>query len=111
MTLDQPATAGQALVLAENYFPGWRATVDGHAAVVARMNFNLIGIVLPAGAKSIQVRFDDVAYERGKVVTLVSLAVALLVWIAGLVADRRRRPTVKSGRVAQSAGMTTATNS
>ena len=111
MTLDQPATAGQALVLAENYFPGWRATVDGHPAVVARMNFNLIGIVLPAGAKSIQVRFDDVAYERGKVVTLVSLAVALLVWIAGLVADRRRRPTVKSGRVAQSAGMKTATNS
>ena len=36
ISLDKPATAGSALVVSENYFPGWTATADGKAAEVAR---------------------------------------------------------------------------
>ena len=90
VTLDQPATAGQALVVSENYFPGWRATADGKAAPVGLMNYNLIGIALPQGAKTITLRFHDAAYAKGKVLTLVMLAVAIVAWILGLVIDRRR---------------------
>ena len=89
ISLDKPATAGSALVVSENYFPGWNATVDGKAAPVARTNFNLVGVVLPAGARSIQLRFTDAAYEKGKLVTLLSLAIAVVVLGFGLVADRR----------------------
>jgi hypothetical protein len=89
IALDQPAAAGEALVVSENYFPGWHATADGKPAAVARANFNLIGVALPAGARSIQVRFTDAAYEKGKVLTLVALAIALLVWIGGWIAERR----------------------
>jgi uncharacterized membrane protein YfhO len=94
MTLDQPATAGQALVVSENYYPGWSAMVDGHAVDAVRMNFNLVGVALPAGAKSVQLRFDDAAYERGKRVTVVALVLALLLWIAGLMVDRWRATTL-----------------
>ena len=90
ITLDQPALAGQALVVSENYFPGWRAIVDGKPAVVARMNYNLTGVVLPAGARSIQLRFEDAAYEKGKIVTLVALVIAAGLWGCGVVVDRRR---------------------
>jgi hypothetical protein len=92
IALDQPATAGQALVVSENYFPAWRATADSKPAAVARMNYNLIGVVLPSGARSIQLRFDDAAYGTGKLVTLVALGIALGVWGFGSIADRRRRP-------------------
>jgi hypothetical protein len=90
ITLDQPAVAGQALVVSENYFPGWRATVDGKAAPVALTNYNLVGVPLPAGAKTIQLRFTDAAYIKGKTITWIAAIVALLLWVGGAVIDRRR---------------------
>jgi len=90
LSLDQPAGPGQALVVSENYFPGWNATVDGKSAPVGRMNYNLVGVALPPGAHAIQLRFDDAAYEKGKRVTVVALIVTVLLCIGGLAADRRR---------------------
>ena len=90
ITLDAPSAAGQALVVSENYFPGWQATVDGKAAPVALMDYNLIGVALPAGAKNVQLRFTDAAYEKGKLVTWRALALSLALWIGGWLADRRR---------------------
>ncbi|HSU95685.1 MAG TPA: YfhO family protein, partial [Gemmatimonadaceae bacterium] len=78
LSLDQPSVQGQALVVSENYFPGWHATVDGKLAPVALMNYNLIGVPLPAGARAIELRFDDAAYEKGKSVTLVALVLAIV---------------------------------
>jgi hypothetical protein len=87
--LDAPATAGEALVVSENYYPGWHATIDGKPSTAERMNYNLIGVPLPAGARGIQLRFTDRAYEIGKAVTIVALLAALIVWIGGGVVDRR----------------------
>ena len=94
LTLDSPSTAGQALVVSENYFPGWHATADGKAAPVALMDYNLIGIALPAGARNISLRFTDAAYEKGKVVTWIALALSLVLWVGGWMADRRRTTPV-----------------
>jgi hypothetical protein len=103
LTVTEPSTgqpSGQgalgalgALVVSENYFPGWRATVDGKPAPLARTDFNLIGVALPAAAgasRTIHLQFDDTAYQKGKIVTLVALAVALLMWFIGSALDRRR---------------------
>jgi hypothetical protein len=90
ITLDQPAAAGQALVVSENYFPGWQATADGKPAPVARTDYNLIGIALPAGARSIQLRFEDAAYQKGKRLTLVAILLAVVLLAVGIVADRRQ---------------------
>lgn len=96
ITLDQPAAAGQALVVSENYFPGWHATVDGKPAPVGLTDFNLVGVALPAGAKSIALRFVDAAYEKGKVVTLIAFIVAIGAWIAGAIVDRRQPPATQA---------------
>ncbi|MEO7086933.1 MAG: hypothetical protein ABI442_03665, partial [Gemmatimonadaceae bacterium] len=93
ISLDQPSTAGEALVVSDNYFPGWQATVNGAPAVVARTDFNLIGVVLPAGAKTVQLRFVDAAYERGKVFTWAAILLAIVMLAGGFVADRRNRGT------------------
>jgi hypothetical protein len=89
--LDRPATAGQALVVSENYYPGWQATVDGKSAPLARMNYNLIGVELPAGATVVRLRFADAAYATGRIVTVVALLLAIGLWIWGGIAERRDR--------------------
>ena len=89
LTLGQASAAGQALVVSENYFPGWTALVDGKPAPVVRADFNLMAVVLPAGATSVQLRFDDPAYEKGKTLTLVALGLAIVLWGVGFAVDRR----------------------
>ena len=87
--LDGSAPEGAALVVSENFYPGWRATADGRDAQVARANYNLIGVALPAGARQIQLRFSDPAYATGKVITLVALLLAVAAIVAGVILGRR----------------------
>lgn len=89
--LDAPAPAGSALVVSENYYPGWRATSGGRELPIGRANYVLTGVQLPAGATEVDLTFHSPTYERGKIITLAALALAALLAAAGLLADRRRR--------------------
>jgi hypothetical protein len=89
VTLGGPAPAGSALVVSENFYPGWTATVDGQPAAIARADVTLIGIELPLGARSVQLRFDSAPYHTGKLLTLLALGAAGLWWIIGFALDRR----------------------
>lgn len=89
--LSSPAPAGSALVVSENYYPGWTATVDGKPAPVVRSDFNLIGVPLPAGASKVTFDFADPAYRTGQLVTTLATLLALAWIAAGIFAERRRR--------------------
>ncbi len=90
LTLSEPAPAGSALVVSENYYPVWKADVDGKRVAIGRVNYSLIGVELPAGARSVRLRFVSPAYYAGKKITLIALAAAFA-WLAlGLVQARRR---------------------
>lgn len=86
------AANGAALVVSENFFPGWHAQIDGRDVATVRANYNLIGVPLTAAAKRVTLRFVDAAYETGKTVTLVALAIAIAAVLAGIVVDRRTVP-------------------
>jgi uncharacterized membrane protein YfhO len=87
--LSAPAPEGASLVVSENYFPGWKATVDGRAAPIARADYTFIGVELPAGARSVQLDFTSTAYERGKAVTWTAILIGFLMLAAGAWRDRR----------------------
>ena len=91
VALDRPATAGSALIVSENFYPGWRAEVDGKPAPVARAQYTLIGVPLPVGARSIELTYVDPAFARGKLLTLIALSITAILIIGGVVLDRRRR--------------------
>jgi hypothetical protein len=94
LVLDQPAPAHATLVVSENFYPGWQATVDGRPAPVGRADFVLMGVGLAAGARTIELAFSSDRYEQGKLVTLAALAVAVIALGVGLDA-RRRQPVVE----------------
>ncbi|MFL5482379.1 MAG: hypothetical protein ACJ8AK_09335 [Gemmatimonadaceae bacterium] len=88
--LSAPAPAGSSLVVSENYYPGWLGTIDGKAANIGRVDYSMIGVKLPQGARSVSLRFTSPAYERGKVVTWVAILLGIFILAGGTWRDRRR---------------------
>ncbi len=89
ITLDPAPPAASYLVVAENWYPDWRATVDGAATPVVRGDWALLTVPVPAGARRVDLRFRSPAYAAGRGISLASLGVTLLVLL--LPALRRRR--------------------
>jgi len=87
--LSAPAPNGSSLLVSENYYPGWKATVDGKPAPIGRADYTFIGVELPSGARSIQLDFTSPAYERGKVITWIAILFGFLMLGAGVWRDRR----------------------
>jgi hypothetical protein len=88
--LERAAPAGASLVVSENYYPGWQATVDGKPAPIGRTDYTLIGVPLPTGASSVELTFHDAAYARGKIVTYVAALFALgWLLVCGVLLRRR----------------------
>ncbi len=88
--LSAPAPAGSALVVSENYYPGWTATANGRPATVGRADYVLTGVELPTGATDVDLTFESATYEKGKLLTIVAMLLALAMVGAGVVLDRRR---------------------
>jgi uncharacterized membrane protein YfhO len=91
MTLELPASARAGhLIVAENWYPAWMATVNGTPAAVRRVQGSLIGVEIPGGAATVELEFRSRSFERGRLVSLLSIAAAVLLIVAP--ALRRRRP-------------------
>jgi hypothetical protein len=90
LTLQGAAPSGSALVVSENFYPGWTAHVDGKPAVLGRADFTLIGVALPAGARRVELRFESPPVRTGATITLIALVASVTLWLVGALADRRR---------------------
>ncbi len=84
LTFSAPAPKGSALVVSENFYPGWRATIDGKPAEAERADLTLIGVPLPEGARKVELSFSSDTYARGKSITLAAIALSILAVLAGL---------------------------
>ncbi len=90
ITLSDRAPRGSALVVSENYYPGWHATVDGQPAAVGRADYVLTGVQLPEGARNVELWFDNDTYHRGKVITIVAILATIALILAGAVTERKK---------------------
>jgi uncharacterized membrane protein YfhO len=91
MQLGAPAPSAGYVLVSENWDQEWRASVDGAAAPVMRGNGTLITVPVPAGARSLELRYEGRAYARGRLVTLLSLLVVALGLVVSVVLRRRPR--------------------
>jgi hypothetical protein len=91
IALDPPPTTPGYVLVAENWYSDWHATVDGSPAPVLRGNHTLITVPVPAGARRVELAFDSAHYRLGKRLTLTSLGLVLAACIVPLALRRRRR--------------------
>ncbi len=84
------------LVVAENWMPGWQATLrypDGtvSSAPVVRADLTLIGVPVPAGTWAVDLRYRPLSVRVGLAVSLLSLGLALLLGPGKALVRQRRR--------------------
>jgi hypothetical protein len=86
VTSDRPAL----LVVADNWFPAWRATVNGSEAPVLRAYHTLRAVPVPQGSSTVEMAYHSDVLVRSLWLSVAALAglVALGVW--GLARERRR---------------------
>jgi hypothetical protein len=73
------------LVLADAFFPGWQATVDGAAAPILRANLMFRAVALEPGTHEIVFSYEPAAWRTGAAISLAALAVLALACVASVV--------------------------
>ena len=67
----QPACAG-VLVLSDNWYPGWEATLDGRPVPILEADAALRGIVVPGGRHKVDMRYRPASILWGGIISLVT---------------------------------------
>ncbi|HYJ05469.1 MAG TPA: YfhO family protein [Chthoniobacterales bacterium] len=96
--LTTETTVPTVLVLAENYYPGWQAHVDGRRVKTIRVNYNQRGVVLSRGRHTVMYNYQPRSVQLGFMISLVTL-VSLLGWAAAGRAWSRHAPVPEGQHV------------
>jgi hypothetical protein len=89
------------LVISENWYPDWHATVDGTPAVVRRADHALLSVDVPPGAKRVELWFDSPTYARGKLLSAIAVLVALVMIGVGIYVARASGARFASAEIAR----------
>ena len=82
-------------VFSEIYYPDWTATIDGQPAEIARVNYILRAMRIPAGRHTVTFTFDPVSIKRTEATAYSALAILVLgaAWlIARSIMGRKAKP-------------------
>ncbi|MGE5138757.1 MAG: oligosaccharide flippase family protein [Rudaea sp.] len=69
------------LVLADSYFPGWIAQIDGADTTLYRADYNFRAVVVPAGDHVVRFKYSPLSLKVGGVGTLVAGVILLFGFI------------------------------
>jgi len=88
--IDANAPSDGFLLLADTFYPGWTATVDGAPTPIYRANVSTRAIALTKGRHDVRFTYEAPGFARGALSTAFAGA-ALLGWLAAATIYARRR--------------------
>ena len=81
---------GGVVVLSEIFYPGWTCTIDGQPTEIARANYVLRAIKVPAGEHEVVMTFDPQTVHVTEAIAYASLAILALLLVVLLVVRIRK---------------------
>ena len=96
VTSEQPAI----LVVADNWFPAWQATIDGEATEVLRAYHTLRAIAVPPGVSTIEMWYEAPLLNQSRTLSLLVLLGLIASGSLGLVRSRRHSRAYVAGATA-----------
>ncbi|HEU4453418.1 MAG TPA: YfhO family protein [Longimicrobium sp.] len=91
VTVVAEASRPALLVLADNYYKDWKATVDGRPVEIHRTNHTFRGVVVPAGRHEVRFTFESSQLRTGFWIYLACMALLAAAGLFFLLAHFRRR--------------------
>jgi hypothetical protein len=92
VTVQTSLDSSGILVLADSYYPGWNAYVNGRQEKIYRANLFFRGVPLSAGTHTVQFRYEPRSFAIGRAVSIITFlcitAVAILLYL------RKRRQSL-----------------
>jgi hypothetical protein len=85
------AAAPGLLVLADAYYPGWHASVDGQETPIYATNVLFRGVPVPAGEHSVVFTFEPNGWRTGLIAAGVAVVVIAVLGLLGWWGFRRLR--------------------
>ena len=82
-TVAVESPAAGYLVLAEVWYPGWQAKVNGQATPILRADSAFMAVAVPAGGSTVDFRFTSSMLGLGGLITLGTLSATLALWRFG----------------------------
>jgi hypothetical protein len=80
VVIDAAAPQDAFLLLADMFYPGWHAEVDGAPTPIYRANISVRGIALPKGQHTVRFLYDPTSFFLGVWISLTAVA-ALFLWL------------------------------
>jgi hypothetical protein len=78
------------LVLADSYYPGWHAYVDGKEARILKANLFFRAISLSAGKHTVEFRYEPRSFTVGLVLSITALVVLVVTSLIGYLRGRKK---------------------
>lgn len=91
LTYDASAAKAGIAVFSEIYYPeGWTATIDGKPAEIARVNYVLRALQIPAGNHKVEFTFKPASVKTTNTVATASIILIYLLLIGGILCTPRK---------------------
>lgn len=81
LTIEANVKDDAILVLTDNFYPGWRAYVDGKETEIIRANYAFRAIYLPKGVHTVKFIYAPNSFKYGAYVTLLGIIILLGLYI------------------------------
>ncbi len=75
------APSPSLIVIAQSYYPAWRAYLDGKRIAMFRANYAFQTVEVPSGTHEVLLRYQDGYFTTGVLLSGLGLVVCFAIWM------------------------------